>query len=119
VSDGLSVDLSHICDESRVTAVIDATRVPVAAGATLALALHGGDDYELLFSAGPGTRIPKMIEGLRVTEIGKVHRQSDFGGKMQILGQNGALTPLKPQGWQHFSAGKRARISDVREYLKK
>jgi thiamine-monophosphate kinase len=106
LSDGLSVDLSHICDESRVCAVIHGARVPVATKATLESALHGGEDYELLFTVGPGTKVPRMIEGLKVTEIGTVHRRADYGGKMQILEENGKLKPLKPRGWQHFSGGK-------------
>jgi thiamine-monophosphate kinase len=108
LSDGLSVDLSHICDESRVSAVLDAARVPVAPRATLESALHGGEDYELLFTVGPGTKVPRMIEGLKVTEIGTINRRADYGGKMQILGENGALKPLRLRGWQHFSSGEKA-----------
>jgi thiamine-monophosphate kinase len=105
LSDGLSVDLSHICDESRVGAVIQADRVPIARQASLELALHGGEDYELLFTAKAGSNVPKMIEGVRVTEIGTIHRRSDYRLQMQILGHNGALRPLKPLGWEHFSGG--------------
>src|SRR6266849_2810440 len=103
VSDGLSVDLSHICDESRAGAVIHAEQVPIARLASLELALHGGEDYELLFTTKARSNVPKMIEGVRVTEIGTIHRRSDYGSQMQILGQNGALKPLKPLGWQHFN----------------
>jgi thiamine-monophosphate kinase len=108
LSDGLSVDLSHICDESRVGSMIRAAQIPVARKATLELALHGGEDYELLFTAGSSTEIPGIIEGVRVTEIGTVHRRSNYRSQMQVLGENGARTPLKSQGWQHFSRGKRA-----------
>ncbi|HWF05191.1 MAG TPA: thiamine-phosphate kinase, partial [Candidatus Angelobacter sp.] len=51
LSDGLSVDLAHICEESRVAALINASQIPIAKGADLELALHGGEDYELLFTA--------------------------------------------------------------------
>ncbi len=105
LSDGLSVDLSHICDESRAGAVIHAEQVPIARLASLELALHGGEDYELLFTTKARSNVPKMIEGVRVTEVGTIHRRSDYGSQMQILGQNGALRRLKPQGWQHFSGG--------------
>ena len=106
VSDGLSVDLHHICDESRVAAVINEKQIPVARQASLTLALHGGEDYELLFTASPGSKVPNAIEGVRVTEIGTIRRRSDNRPQIQILGHNGALKPLKPLGWQHFSAGK-------------
>ena len=106
VSDGLSVDLSHICDESRVAAVINEEQIPIARQASLTLALHGGEDYELLFTANPGSKIAQAIEGVKVTEIGKIRLRSDNRPQIQILGQNGALKPLKPRGWQHFSDAK-------------
>jgi thiamine-monophosphate kinase len=106
LSDGLSVDLSHICDESRVAAVINERQIPIARKASLSLALHGGEDYELLFTASRRSKVPKAIEGVRVTEIGTIRGRSYNRPQMQILGQNGALKPLKPLGWQHFSGGK-------------
>jgi thiamine-monophosphate kinase len=106
LSDGLSVDLSHICDESRVAAVINTKQIPIARRASLGLALHGGEDYELLFTVKAKSTVPKVIEGVRVTEIGTIHRRTDYGSQMQILEENGALKPLKPQGWQHFNGGK-------------
>ena len=74
LSDGLSTDLSHICEESGVGAVVYAESVPVAKGATLDLALHGGEDYELLFTAPPRTRVPTQIAGVRITRIGEIIR---------------------------------------------
>lgn len=106
LSDGLSVDLSHVCDESSVGATLEAGTIPVAPNASLDLALHGGEDYELLFTARRKSLIPGKIEGLPVTQIGTVHRRSDFGSQMQILSENGARKPLKPSGWQHFNGGK-------------
>ena len=106
LSDGLSVDLSHICDESGVAGVIHAEQIPLADQTSLELAVHGGEDYELLFTASQRRRIPKTIEGVRVTEIGTIHPRTDYRSQMQILGQNGALKPLRAQGWQHFSGGK-------------
>src|SRR5262245_5698495 len=58
LSDGLSVDLNHICQESRVAATIRAAAIPVSTGAELQHALHGGEDYELLFTAAPEARVP-------------------------------------------------------------
>src|SRR4051794_11492562 len=51
LSDGLSTDLSHICEESKVGAMLVTQLIPVAPNATLEDALHGGEDYELLFTA--------------------------------------------------------------------
>ena len=53
LSDGLSTDLAHLCEESGLAAEIDAESLPVDARATLEQALHGGEDYELLFTADP------------------------------------------------------------------
>ncbi len=55
LSDGLSTDLAHLCEESGLAAEIDAEALPVDARATLEQALHGGEDYELLFTASPKT----------------------------------------------------------------
>lgn len=96
VSDGLSSDLMHICEESGVGAVIHAGNVPVFSGATIDQALHGGEDYELLFTSSK--RIPRTIQGVPVTRIGEVLR----GRKMWLVTARGQ-TEFKPQGWQHFS----------------
>lgn len=97
ISDGLSTDLSHICEESEVGAVVYANSVPVARGVTLEDALGGGDDYELLFTSRG--RVPTKIGGVMVTEIGEiVNRQA-----MWLQDDKGRKRPLKPTGWQHFS----------------
>jgi thiamine-monophosphate kinase len=61
VSDGLVQDLGHICSASQVSAAIEPTAVPVARGATLADALYGGDDYELLFTVRPGAASERAV----------------------------------------------------------
>ena len=53
LSDGLASDLRHIMERSHVGAAIDVERIPVAAGADLAAAVTGGEDYKLLFTAAP------------------------------------------------------------------
>jgi len=103
LSDGLSVDLNHICEESRVAATIRAAAIPVATGAKLKHALHGGEDYELLFTASSKARVPAKIAGLQVTEIGLIDRQKDYGGVIRILNENGRVQALPPRGWQHFA----------------
>ena len=102
VSDGLSTDLEHICEESRVGAEIEAEAIPraqVGPGkkrAALELALHGGDDYELLFTSAAA--VPSKIAGVRVTRIGKITRSSG----MRLIGFDGKARRLKAEGWEHF-----------------
>ena len=101
VSDGLSVDLLHICEESGVSAVINADAVPVARSASLDLALNSGDDYELLFTAGRGSRIPARIGSLPIHEIGVIQKVSTKPA-ITMVDARGKSQPLKQGGWQHF-----------------
>jgi thiamine-monophosphate kinase len=103
LSDGLSVDLAHICEESRVSAVVNADSLPIAKQADLHLALHGGDDYELLFTAPPKVKIPLSIAGVRVTEIGTIQSAKTARTPVAIQERDGRIHPLKPAGWEHFS----------------
>jgi thiamine-monophosphate kinase len=101
LSDGLSIDLGHICEESRVSALIDSRKVPISRDATLQLALHGGEDYELLFTAARTTKIPASVQGVKVTQIGSITRK-DYRSAIKILDDNGKQRTLQPLGWQHF-----------------
>lgn len=103
LSDGLSVDLAHICEESHVTAIVEANKIPVNRGADLELALHGGEDYELLFTAPRRARVPARIAGIAVTEIGEIRDRGDYSSAIQILGENGRVRPLLQRGWEHFA----------------
>jgi thiamine-monophosphate kinase len=103
LSDGLSVDLAHICDESGVGAVLASDKVPIGKNADLDLALHGGEDYELLFTARRKSKIPAKIAGVHVTEIGEVRNRRDYSSAIQILGDNGKVRPLPQRGWEHFA----------------
>jgi thiamine-monophosphate kinase len=102
VSDGLSTDLSHLCEESGVAAEVEAEALPIAPGATLEQALHGGENYELLFAAGPEARIPRAIRGVAVTRIGRIVRLRR-GSPRIVLRTPAGTKPLKPRGWEHFS----------------
>jgi thiamine-monophosphate kinase len=111
LSDGLSVDLTHLCEESGVDAIIDTDAVPLAAGATLELALHGGEDYELLFTARNEIRVPPRIDGVPISRIGEIvqaarttskGRKSRTESRIQLRERSGKLSPLRPAGWQHF-----------------
>jgi thiamine-monophosphate kinase len=103
-SDGLSTDLTHLCEESGVGAELDAALIPRARvgkpskKVDLDLALHGGEDYELLFTVRAGKRIPAQIAGVTVTEIGRITR----GPKIFLRIQSNKVQELKPRGWQHF-----------------
>lgn len=104
LSDGLSADLPRLCKASKVGAVIDPGRLPVLVGvpANFArqMALHGGDDYELLFTVSPGKAalIPASYRGLRFTRIGEITK----GSGLRILGKAGRSKPLPAGGWDPF-----------------
>jgi thiamine-monophosphate kinase len=93
LSDGLSLDLRRLALASKVAAEIEAP--PVFPGATLDQALHGGEDYELLFTVPPDTRVPPHFESLPLTRIGTVRRGR--AGTVLLSGQ-----PLTPLGYDHF-----------------
>ena len=97
VSDGLSTDLSHIIQESHVSARIYKDRIPVAAGAEDAHALHGGEEYELIIVA---PELPAEIEGIPVVRIGEIIDSSLDHQLFLIDGVRESV--LAPRGWQHF-----------------
>jgi thiamine-monophosphate kinase len=104
ISDGLSTDLGHICEESGVGAELEAGSIPVAAlgkparRVELKFALHGGEDYELLFTVPPRMRVPSRIAGVPVRQIGVV----TGGRRIYLRDKNGDRKPLPSQGWEHF-----------------
>lgn len=95
LSDGLSLDLARLCSESHTGAEIG-PHLPVAPRASLREALHGGEDYELLFTASKQRKVPNQIAGLPVTDIGSITRdhpeQVYFAGRL-----------LPPKGFDHFA----------------
>ncbi len=93
LSDGLSLDLRRLCVASNVAAEIETP--PVFPGATLEQALHGGEDYELLFTVPPGVRVPARFKDLPLTRIGVIRR--GIPGRVLLSGQ-----PLAPLGYDHF-----------------
>jgi thiamine-monophosphate kinase len=102
LSDGLSTDLGHICEESHVGAAIEAETIPRAKlglgkkRVALDFALHGGDDYELLFTSA--TAVPPQVAGVRVTRIGRTTKSAG----MRLIGADGKARRLKIGGWEHF-----------------
>ena len=109
LSDGLSTDLTHLCAESGVSAEVDAGELPIHPLAlqtdrALGLALHGGEDYELLFAAPAGTRVPRSVAGVSITRIGRLlpAHASARTATIALIGPSGRRRPLKPGGWEHF-----------------
>jgi len=102
LSDGLSTDLAHLCEESDVAAEVEAAALPSYPGATEAQALDGGEDYELLFTARAGARLPRQIGGVKITQIGHIVRPLRNHPAVTLLTPQGPQ-PLESHGWHHFS----------------
>ena len=109
LSDGLSTDLARLCAASRAGARIWRDRIPAVAVPPqlrarsfdpLAFALHGGDDYELLFTVPRrlAKKIPAQHLGVRLTPIGEITRER----KILLVGKGDRATPLPSLGWDHF-----------------
>src|SRR5579863_244263 len=90
LSDGLSLDLHRLCLASRLSAGIETP--PLFRGASLQQALHGGEDYELLFTTPPRIRVPRDFEGVPLTRIGTMRK-----GPSGVVLLNGE--PLEPLGY--------------------
>jgi thiamine-monophosphate kinase len=113
VSDGLVADLGHICERSRVAAVVQFERIPVSPmlgryrdrPLARAAVLAGGDDYELVFTAAPGQRdaIARISRRLRVrlTRIGSITRPRR-GQQVTVIGPDGRPMILAKTGYKHF-----------------
>ena len=102
LSDGLSVDLARLCEASAVGAQIDAASLPRLADTPLRAALHGGEDFELLFTAPSDTSersrlLPRSIGGVPLTRIGRITSQR----KLWLI-QDNRKQPLPVLGFQHF-----------------
>jgi thiamine-monophosphate kinase len=108
LSDGPSTDLTHLCEESAVGAEITASSLPLATlgksrqRVDLGFALNGGDDYELLFTAGPRKLVPASIAGTRITRIGAITKSKEI----VVLDDTGQRSALEPRGWEHFRRKK-------------
>ena len=109
LSDGLSADLPRLCAASGVGAHVHTERIPAVRvpsrrgrrGANpLTLALHGGDDYELLFTV-PRKKlkdIPRAFHGLPITEIGEITKER----VLLLIDKAGQSSPLPNRGWDPF-----------------
>lgn len=109
VSDGLCMDLTRLCDESAVGAVLQLAEVPLSealcAGAAclgadpFSFAIAGGEDYELLFTA---SSLPDELlagsAGFPITCIGEITAR-----ERSIIGIDGSVNPLEAKGYEHFA----------------
>jgi thiamine-monophosphate kinase len=114
ISDGLSSDLAHLCRSSRVGASIDASRIPVdppvinlcgrRALDPLLLALHGGEDFELLFTIRPRDIgwLPREVGHVPITYIGDVTNET---GRIRIS-EGSRIWTLEPAGFMHFERNR-------------
>lgn len=110
LSDGLSSDLNHLCAASRVGALIDSSLLPIDNYVTelcgrraldpLQLALHGGEDFELLFTVKPGdvAKLPRKVDSVEIKRIGEITNASE-GVKISEVTR---VWELRPGGWKHF-----------------
>ena len=105
ISDGLSTDLTRLCDASGVGAEIRAEQVPgpeiSQPAKSLELALHGGEDYELLFTvpARKAAQLPGRFQGIPLRRIGEIKRSRN----LILICRDGAKVPLVAAGYDHFS----------------
>ena len=110
ISDGLSTDLAHLCESSGVGARVWADLIPGPEFPTgrgprpadsLDLALHGGEDYELLFTVPPGKagEVPVRLRGLPLNRIGEICRSKGVA----LVRPDGAVMSLGPGGYDHFA----------------
>jgi len=108
LSDGLSSDLNRLCLASGVGALIDSSLLPVDNYVTelcgrraldpLQLALHGGEDFELLFTVKPAdvAKLPRRVDGVEIKRIGEITNE---GVK---IAESSRTWELTPGGWKHF-----------------
>jgi thiamine-monophosphate kinase len=108
ISDGLVSDLGHICTESRTGAKVYVDLVPVApvvkecfGERAVEMALTGGEDYELLFTASPA--VMKKVQkaaACPITVVGEITPEKS--GKVDLFDDKGKQIRLKKTGWDHF-----------------
>jgi len=108
ISDGLLADLDHLCQASAVGAVVEIEKLPIRDEVTSAfgeksfeMALSGGEDYQLIFTARP-----EVIEKVQrssaypVTILGEIVAQN--AGQIILINQEGKRVRPKAFGWDHF-----------------
>ena len=107
ISDGLSSEVMHICEESKVGCLIYGEKIPIDSTtysvaetfnmSVITAALNGGEDYELLFTI-PITDYEKVKNSMDITVIGNI---TDKNEGRKYVNEDGSLIELKAQGWKH------------------
>jgi thiamine-monophosphate kinase len=115
ISDGLVADLDHICQSSKVNARINMEQVPIHPLVrahfpnSQELALSGGEDYELIFTADQATvGCAKQALDCPVTVIGTITKE-DLPTRVLVVDSRDVVIPYRRKGWNHFKNA----ISDV------
>ena len=112
VSDGLVADLEKLCAASEVGAILDAASIPLPPELkalypedALTLALTGGEDYELLFTA-PFDAMDRLLARHRrqFTYIGRIIEEPCAGDRVSVLNADGTSMKLARKGWDHLGA---------------
>ena len=106
ISDGLAADLNHILEASNVGATILLSDIPInpwiKKNQLFDLALSGGDDYQLLFTAPERNRDKILFlnktPSIKLTRIGKINKEKN----LKIIDQNGKLYKTNKKGFDHF-----------------
>jgi thiamine-monophosphate kinase len=108
ISDGLVADLGHICEASGVGAIIQVERLPIRPEARIAfgdeavqIALSGGEDYQLLFTASSSV-LKRVLEASAypIIEIGEIVAENS--GQVILVDEEGKRTLPGRTGWDHF-----------------
>lgn len=98
-SDGLAMDLARLCRASKVGVRVEASSIPTATGATLEDALHGGEDYELCFTARDATRVERSFDECGLTAPRMIGELSV--GSPELVMSDGDVVPFPTHGWEH------------------
>jgi thiamine-monophosphate kinase len=112
ISDGLSSDILHICQQSHLGCVLYEEKIPVAEATKKAAfkfeidptvcALSGGEDYELLFTIPPSQH-EKLVLNEDISVVGYM-TEADAGA--HILTKGGGKHVITAQGWNHLAPRK-------------
>ncbi len=105
-SDGLSADLNNICGASGAGAEIDPLRIPLSRALKafrkdpLPLALHGGEDFQLLFTVRPAvlSRLEPLRKKFQLTDIGRIVAEKGIW----TVDARGRRKVLEIKGYEHF-----------------
>ena len=108
LSDGLSSDLFHICQSSKVGAKIYAEKIPIhpqisnfdLAISDLFFSINGGEDFELLFTVNPKKifHLKKHLENYKISHIGEITANAEI---IELV-SNKKIEIVKPKGFRHF-----------------